>query len=514
MHSVGVFHRDLKPANILISKNCELRISDFGWSRFMHRSTRHGENRANPMTEYIITRWYRSPELLVAPKNLYDEKIDLWSIGCILAELFLRSPLFPGTTYTDQIIKILKVFGYEDAKELGIPIKADNVAFLDKYCKGPPTDLSKIFKNASSSFLSFIKSLLTLNPYARPTAEEALQHEYLSDAEEFYDYSISYLTPIPPERFAFELQKCTGAELKEMIRGEVSVAEPVTLPTKLLDLQVFLICCYFMMNANHCGLDLQVSSTPGHSSSRGEDGEQHNSSERSSDRNIDHPGQQQQKQQQKPGQAKPKKKDNPFRSKASGSGSGSGSAESTDPDPAGAETVHRQPRIFRADSDLSAVSELSDVEGSGRNGVAGKNSVTEAFDGEEGMPDGPFDKPLEYSDSDAEDYPPVRYPAKAAGGKYTETAPATTTAEGEQRQRQRSKSELEEEDSPPNSSLQQKEAKTKDKDEEKQKQREKQEPAVKKNAGYGVVPAASPSAVSGEDNGNRRLVGQTCCVVS
>ena len=205
MHSIGVFHRDLKPANILISKNCELRISDFGWSRYMHRSTRHGSNKANPMTEYIITRWYRSPELLVAPKNLYDEKIDLWSIGCIFAEMILREPLFPGTSFTDQIMKILKVFGYKDAKELGVPINKDNVAFLDKHCKGPSTDLRDTFKTSSASQLSLLRALLRVNPYLRATTEEALQSEYLEDAEEFYDYSVNYMTPIPVEQFDFEV---------------------------------------------------------------------------------------------------------------------------------------------------------------------------------------------------------------------------------------------------------------------------------------------------------------------
>jgi len=81
MHSVGVFHRDLKPGNILVSKDCQLRITDFGLARFMDDVTLAGENRQHPMTEYVVTRWYRCPELLLAPNRPYSEAIDIWSIG-------------------------------------------------------------------------------------------------------------------------------------------------------------------------------------------------------------------------------------------------------------------------------------------------------------------------------------------------------------------------------------------------------------------------------------------------
>lgn len=91
-----MFHRDLKPGNILVSKDCQLRITDFGLARFMDETTRSGQNNVNPMTEYVVTRWYRAPEILLSPQIPYDEAIDLWSIGCILAELYRRKPLFPG----------------------------------------------------------------------------------------------------------------------------------------------------------------------------------------------------------------------------------------------------------------------------------------------------------------------------------------------------------------------------------------------------------------------------------
>ena len=73
--------RDLKPGNILVAKDCQLRITDFGLARYMDDVTLQGQNRENPMTEYVVTRWYRCPELLLAPNRPYSEAVDMWSIG-------------------------------------------------------------------------------------------------------------------------------------------------------------------------------------------------------------------------------------------------------------------------------------------------------------------------------------------------------------------------------------------------------------------------------------------------
>jgi len=89
IHSAGVFHRDLKPSNILINGDCEIKICDFGLARAYNDKA----NSLMKMTEYVATRWYRAPELLLSWKK-YDYKIDMWAVGCILSELYLRRPLF------------------------------------------------------------------------------------------------------------------------------------------------------------------------------------------------------------------------------------------------------------------------------------------------------------------------------------------------------------------------------------------------------------------------------------
>ena len=100
MHSANVLHRDLKPANVLLNSNCDLKVCDFGLARIA--SGVNGEmEKSDPMTEYVITRWYRPPELILT--RSYDCSIDMWSAGCILGELLLRKPIFPGRDYVDQI---------------------------------------------------------------------------------------------------------------------------------------------------------------------------------------------------------------------------------------------------------------------------------------------------------------------------------------------------------------------------------------------------------------------------
>ncbi|KAL3919145.1 MAG: hypothetical protein SGPRY_005736, partial [Prymnesium sp.] len=85
VHSAKVLHRDLKPGNLLVNKNCDLKICDFGLARGVDPT----QNGSQQLTEYVVTRWYRAPELLVE-NDIYDEGIDIWSVGCILAEARTR----------------------------------------------------------------------------------------------------------------------------------------------------------------------------------------------------------------------------------------------------------------------------------------------------------------------------------------------------------------------------------------------------------------------------------------
>jgi len=100
VHSANVLHRDLKPSNLLVNANCDLKIADFGLARITSET--------DFMTEYVVTRWYRAPELLLNCSE-YTSAIDVWSVGCIFGEIMTREPLFPGKDYVHQLRLITEV---------------------------------------------------------------------------------------------------------------------------------------------------------------------------------------------------------------------------------------------------------------------------------------------------------------------------------------------------------------------------------------------------------------------
>ena len=104
VHSANVLHRDLKPSNLLLNANCDLKIGDFGLARTTSET--------DFMTEYVVTRWYRAPELLLNCSE-YTAAIDIWSVGCILGEIMTRQPLFPGKDYVHQLRLITEVLTRE-----------------------------------------------------------------------------------------------------------------------------------------------------------------------------------------------------------------------------------------------------------------------------------------------------------------------------------------------------------------------------------------------------------------
>ena len=105
VHSANVLHRDLKPSNLLLNANCDLKIGDFGLARTTSET--------DFMTEYVVTRWYRAPELLLNCSE-YTAAIDVWSVGCILGEIVTREPLFPGKDYVHQLRLITEVWVFWD----------------------------------------------------------------------------------------------------------------------------------------------------------------------------------------------------------------------------------------------------------------------------------------------------------------------------------------------------------------------------------------------------------------
>jgi len=170
-HKHWVLHRDLKPSNLLISKMGELKLADFGLARIFGSPDRN-------FTHEVVTRWYRAPELLFGAKQ-YGTSIDIWSVGCIFAELMLRNPYLPGDSDIDQLGKIFAALGtpnediWPNMKELPYYIEFN-------VCPTPP--LKQLFSAASDDALDLLSKFLRFDPNARITASEALKHPYFSNA--------------------------------------------------------------------------------------------------------------------------------------------------------------------------------------------------------------------------------------------------------------------------------------------------------------------------------------------
>jgi protein kinase len=169
MHRQGVFHRDLKPENLLANKDT-IKIADFGLARDIRARP--------PFTEYVSTRWYRAPEVLLRTPN-YNSPIDMWAVGAIMAELFTLRPLFPGTSEPDEIFKICSVLGTPTSQswEDGLRL-AKRMGF--KYPKFVPTPLESIIRNASPEAIQLMTDLLRWDPNKRPTCSQALQYPFFT----------------------------------------------------------------------------------------------------------------------------------------------------------------------------------------------------------------------------------------------------------------------------------------------------------------------------------------------
>lgn len=183
IHSASVIHRDLKPGNLLVNADCELKICDFGLSRGFE--SRADENPTH-LTEYVATRWYRAPEIMLAFKR-YNTAIDVWSIGCILAELLLGKPLFKGKDYVDQLNKILDVLGSPSefvVKKVGSD-KAQ--AYVRSLPVKKTVAFTKILPSADPQALDLLKKILSFDPDGRVSVVEALEHPWLSSYHDVVD---------------------------------------------------------------------------------------------------------------------------------------------------------------------------------------------------------------------------------------------------------------------------------------------------------------------------------------
>ena len=210
LHSANIIHRDLKPSNLAVNEDCELKILDFGLAR-------HADDE---MTGYVATRWYRAPEIMLNWMH-YNKTVDIWSVGCIMAELLTGKSLFPGTDHIDQLTRIMSLVGTPGTELLAKITSAEARNYILSLPVMVKRDFRKYFVGTTGLAIDLLEKMLELDPDKRITAEEALAHPYLQQYADPDDEPVS-----EPYDQSFEEKDLTVDEWKVLVYEEVTSFQP------------------------------------------------------------------------------------------------------------------------------------------------------------------------------------------------------------------------------------------------------------------------------------------------
>ncbi|KAI4378889.1 hypothetical protein MLD38_016311 [Melastoma candidum] len=220
IHTANVFHRDLKPKNILANADCKLKICDFGLARVAFNDT----PTAIFWTDYVATRWYRAPELCGSFFSKYTPAIDIWSIGCIFAELLTGKPLFPGKNVVHQLDLITDLLGTPSAEAIARVRNEKARRYLSSMRKKRSIPLQHKFPNADPRALRLLERMLAFEPKDRPSAEEALADPYFKGLAKVEREPSAQ--PVTKMEFEFERRRITKEDVRELIYREILEYHP------------------------------------------------------------------------------------------------------------------------------------------------------------------------------------------------------------------------------------------------------------------------------------------------
>ncbi|KAL0719462.1 hypothetical protein Bca4012_068786 [Brassica carinata] len=220
MHTANVYHRDLKPKNILANANCKLKVCDFGLARVSFNDT----PTTVFWTDYVATRWYRAPELCGSFCSKYTPAIDIWSIGCIFAEVLLGKPLFPGKSVVHQLELITDLLGTPKSETIAGVRNEKARKYLGEMRKKSPVPFTQKFPNADPLALRLLQRLLAFDPKDRPTATEALADPYFKGLAKIErEPSCQQISKM---EFEFERRRLTKDDIRELIYREILEYHP------------------------------------------------------------------------------------------------------------------------------------------------------------------------------------------------------------------------------------------------------------------------------------------------
>ncbi|XP_076005925.1 cyclin-dependent kinase 6 isoform X4 [Genypterus blacodes] len=189
LHSHRVVHRDLKPQNILVTSGGQIKLADFGLARIYSFQM--------ALTSVVVTLWYRAPEVLL--QSSYATPVDLWSVGCIFAEMFRRRPLFRGNSDVDQLGKIFDVVGVPSVEDWPQEVALPQSAFTPR----PPKPIEDLVPDLDEQGKSLLLQFLTFNPSRRISAFAALSHAYFQSVDSL-SRSVYAAQPIPTNKPTME----------------------------------------------------------------------------------------------------------------------------------------------------------------------------------------------------------------------------------------------------------------------------------------------------------------------